>query len=51
VTQGEVETLYPTGADDLSKFLQPLSPTAHAVDRLFEAAFLLLFDHLAIDQL
>ena len=51
VTQREVKTLDQTGADRQSQLLQPLGATAHAVDQCLQAPFVLLFDHLAINQI
>ena len=50
MTQGKVETFNQTGTDRQPQLLQPLGPTAHAVDQLLQPPLALL-DDLAIDQI
>jgi hypothetical protein len=51
MTQGEVETLDQTDADREAQFLQPLGPTAHAIEQRLQTSVALHFDYLAIHQL
>ncbi len=51
MTQGKIETLKHTGADRRPQLFQPFGLAAHAVHQLLQTPFVLLFDHLAIDQI